>query len=422
VSNLDFVLCTLGTRGDIAPFAAMARALRANGHRVTILSNAQWRDLARAADAEFEPIAPPDPPQNGRDDMRFFREHVLPSFKRSFDLMQELRAAGRRFVVVYRSNMLGAEAFAQLNNAIDVRVALQPSALPSVHAPPWPLSLIASIPAPEYLRHRIIDGVYAAGRAFSGYARHTRAFRRKLGLSARRTNASNAPILLLCPRWFATPPPDWPANLSCVGFPFWDDANPDEALEGFIRDNGAPIVFTPGTGINDPSSMRLMASAVCRRLRRPGVVLSPHASIADERDSIIVRPFADLSALLPHACAFVHHGGIGSTAQALRAGTPQLIFPGRFDQPDNAMRIARLGLGAAVMSRRASTTQVADLLSALIHDEGIIQRLRDVSRSVRARDAAKHAAATLETIASSFFPQRTAAALAGATSSETAQV
>ncbi len=48
-------------------------------------------------------------------------------------------------------------------------------------------------------------------------------------------------------------------------------------------------------------------------------------------------------ALVPRLAALVHHGGIGTTAQAMRAGVPQLITPFAHDQFDNAARVERLG-------------------------------------------------------------------------------
>ena len=53
-------------------------------------------------------------------------------------------------------------------------------------------------------------------------------------------------------------------------------------------------------------------------------------------------------------CALVHHGGIGSTAEALRAAVAQLVQPWAwaFDQFNNAQRVVALGLGLTLWSRR----------------------------------------------------------------------
>lgn len=52
--------------------------------------------------------------------------------------------------------------------------------------------------------------------------------------------------------------------------------------------------------------------------------------------------YVPFSALLVSVDAIVHNGGVGTMSQALRAGIPQLIVPGRWDQPDNALRIKKL--------------------------------------------------------------------------------
>ena len=63
--------------------------------------------------------------------------------------------------------------------------------------------------------------------------------------------------------------------------------------------------------------------------------------------------------MLPRARALVHHGGIGTTAQALAAGVPQLIMPLGFDQFDNAARCRTLGVSTALVPRRFTGSNVA---------------------------------------------------------------
>ena len=43
----------------------------------------------------------------------------------------------------------------------------------------------------------------------------------------------------------------------------------------------------------------------------------------------------------------MHHGGSGTTTQAMRAGTPQVVVPHEYDQPYHAERVAALGIGTA---------------------------------------------------------------------------
>ena len=64
--------------------------------------------------------------------------------------------------------------------------------------------------------------------------------------------------------------------------------------------------------------------------------------------SIYITDYAPYSELLPRAAATVHQGGIGTTAQALRAGQPMMIVPWAHDQPDNAERCRKLGVSRTV--------------------------------------------------------------------------
>jgi rhamnosyltransferase subunit B len=80
---------------------------------------------------------------------------------------------------------------------------------------------------------------------------------------------------------------------------------------------------------------------------------------------VLWQPYVPLSALLPRASALVHHGGIGTTAEALRSGTPQLISPFAWDQFDNAARVASLGAGMVMPANRLRPDRLADRLDAL---------------------------------------------------------
>nr|MBA3625578.1 glycosyltransferase [Methylibium sp.] len=58
--------------------------------------------------------------------------------------------------------------------------------------------------------------------------------------------------------------------------------------------------------------------------------------------------YAPFDALLPRLATLVHHGGIGTCAEALAAGVPQIVVPFAHDQFDNAARLERLGLGVTL--------------------------------------------------------------------------
>jgi rhamnosyltransferase subunit B len=117
------------------------------------------------------------------------------------------------------------------------------------------------------------------------------------------------------------------------------------------------------------------AVALCRRMNRRGVLLAPQegqvpASLPAE---ILHQPYAPFSLLLPRCAALIHHGGIGTVAQAFAAGIPQLVVPVAFDHFDEGRRLKRLRAGA-VLSRRCFTpTRAARVLHHLLNAPDVAQ-------------------------------------------------
>lgn len=400
----EFVLCTLGTQGDISPFLAIGSALVARGHPVTILSNEHWRNQVAACGASFAAIAPRDPSQSGRDNFAFFHSNVVPSFHESFRHIERRVARGAEVVVLFKAGMLGAQCAAEKLRLRHIKIALQPSAIRSVQRPAWPLTRLAQGRWGVLARSTLIPWIYRTTELLGGYRRVTNAYRRAHGLrpvGLGETNHSEDVLLLLCPQWFAMPQSDWPANCRFAGFAFTPAGELDAELREFLAARGPPLVFTPGTGVTDTQSFFRMASQVCRALAAPGIFLSSemHGHVQAPAANILCRRYVDLGALLPQARLLVHHGGIGTTAQALRAGIPQIIMPKAFDQPDNAMRIAALRLGGVVLSQRVADVAVADLCRATLADRTLRERLVIAARDIRQRCAATEVAHLAEALA-----------------------
>ncbi len=181
--------------------------------------------------------------------------------------------------------------------------------------------------------------------------------RKELGLAPVRHSAlfegQYSPLLNLAlfdPQ-LAKPQPDWPNNTRICGSPIFDGELPDNAdlddLEQFLADGEAPIVFALGSSavwIAGDFWDKAIAATVA--LGRRAVLLTGPTVPESLPDTIRAYSYLPYSMVFPHAAAIVHQAGVGTLAQAMRAGRPQLIVPVAFDQPDNARRTCALGLGA----------------------------------------------------------------------------
>lgn len=104
--------------------------------------------------------------------------------------------------------------------------------------------------------------------------------------------------------------------------------------------------------------------------------------------TIAAFPYLPYSRVFPHAAAIVHSSGIGTLAQALASGRPQLIVPVAFDQPDNARRTVALGVARSVPFQKASANAMARELKALLETPAYAERGAAVGKSVRGEDGA----------------------------------
>jgi UDP:flavonoid glycosyltransferase YjiC (YdhE family) len=178
-------------------------------------------------------------------------------------------------------------------------------------------------------------------------------------------------VIGLFPPWFAPPPDDWPAQTVLTGFPLYDEADVtplDPELQDFLKAGEPPLAFTPGSAMRHGDEFFAVAVDVCRKLGRRGLLLSRHDRHmpADLPAGVRHVAYVPFSRLLPHCAALIHHGGIGTSAQALAAGIPQLVVPMSHDQPDNAMKLHELGVAEIVPAGRFSTARATVAISRLM--------------------------------------------------------
>ena len=112
---------------------------------------------------------------------------------------------------------------------------------------------------------------------------------------------------------------------------------------------------------------RAAAEAALILGRRAILLTGRNASVPENLpDSVLAVGYAPLHSVLPHAVAIVHAGGIGTCAEALKAGLPSVVIPYAFDQPDNAARLARLGVAEILPRGLISARQLAAKLDKLL--------------------------------------------------------
>ncbi len=427
---MHFVLVTIGSHGDVHPFIGIGQALQSRGHRITLITNGAFQSLANRAgigefvalgtEEEFDEVSKNPDLWHARRGAKTILRHISDHLKPVFDTLQKHVTSDS--IVIASSLSLAARVDSELRGIRMATVHLSPSiflsnvdppVLPGIHLPRWtPVAVRRAIMS---LGSRwIVDPMIAPA---------LNAFRAGHGLPPARHimfRYWHSPHLVigLFPEWFAKPARDWPPNSITTDFPLYDEADVEpmsEPLERFLADGTPPIVFTPGSAMRFGQAFFDTAVDACALIGRRALLLTRHD---DQIPSNLPRhalhaPYAPFSTLLPRCAAIAHHGGIGTTSQGLRAGIPQLVMPLSHDQPDNAHRLERLGVGATVGPRQFRRKRVAGVLKHLLEDSATAKSCRmiaarfpansliqtcDVLENFSAAAIAEPAHATLQTL------------------------
>jgi UDP:flavonoid glycosyltransferase YjiC (YdhE family) len=232
----------------------------------------------------------------------------------------------------------------------------------------------------------------------NSWAEPIRQLRRELGLSPIDYNPfienrfSPYLVVALFSSVLGQPQPDWPANTVVAGFTFYDGtqggAELTPALKQFLEVGEPPLVFTLGSAaVMDAGNFYQESIQAAKQLNRRAVLLIGNNSLPKNLlADVVAVNYAPYSQIFPRACAIVHQGGIGTTAQALRAGRPTLIMPYSHDQPDNAARVKRLGTSLTISRKQYSAAQVAKELSELLGNRNYAANASKIARIIQAED------------------------------------
>jgi UDP:flavonoid glycosyltransferase YjiC (YdhE family) len=214
-------------------------------------------------------------------------------------------------------------------------------------------------------------------------------------------------VLALFSRELADPQPDWPPHTHITGPLFYDGGASSNglprSLAQFLDGGEAPVVFTLGTSaVGAAGRFYEQSAAAARQLGVRAVLLvgtDPRNRPASPLPaSILLCDYAPYSALFPRAAAVVHQGGVGTMAQAMRAGRPMLVVPHAHDQPDNAFRAERLGIARVLYPKHYKASRAAESLAQLLADRGMATAAAEVGARVRAEDGAGGAVARIEAV------------------------
>jgi rhamnosyltransferase subunit B len=385
---IHFVVITIGSAGDLFPFLRMALALRDAGHRVSFLGPWPHQPWVSEAGLPFyrlpvdtNVLEDPDlwHPQRG---FGVVWRATRPAMAELPNFVQGLALDERVVLLVHPLALPEADLCRAARPGLKIAAAwLAPSNLPTVHDPLMmgPLRIPRWVPfgVRRWLWRRL-GAAYIDPVALPDVnaARRDHAMAPVASLLGHIVSVADLSVLLF-PDWFAPDQPDWPSPRYRAGFPLYDPtpglALPAE-LETFLAAGDRPLAFTPGTGNRQAAHYFRCALDATLRLRRRAVFLTAHRDQlpASLPPTVLWQEYVPLRALLPRVDALVHHGGIGTTAEALCSGVPQLVVPFAHDQFDNAARVEALGVGFRLPTSQLDGLRLTRQLQGLLASTDVL--------------------------------------------------
>jgi rhamnosyltransferase subunit B len=391
---MHLIVSAFGSYGDVLPMVGLGAAMRARGHRVQAIANPYFRSVVVDAGLELLPLGTaeeylelaghPDLWHPRRGLKLVLSRGAAAYLRKVYSILEEQYRPGETILAAHGLD-LASRIFHDTRGAPMASVHFAPFAIYTLHDTPHYIGAPTVSRSPRWLKWLQF---YAADRLISDplVAPTVNALRAELGLSPVRRiftgwNQSPQLVLAMFPDWFGAAQPDWPTQTQLAGFPLWDPRSgtglPDD-VEEFLQAGDPPIVFAPGSANTQADHFFRTAVAVCGRLGRRGILATKYADQlpANLPPTIVHFGFVPFSLLLPRAAGLVHHGGIGTCAQGLAAGLPQVVMPMAYDQLDNGLRLVRLGVGAVVRQRSFRPRKVAAALSRLLGSPTVAERTR----------------------------------------------
>jgi rhamnosyltransferase subunit B len=415
------VVTTFGSTGDLNPFIALGLVLRSRGHDVIFAVEANFQEQlsllgfpVRLLTGDQEKALAPFRQQIFNNEqpltsLKLLMDHyILPTLPEKVVELREICQQADLLISV--APQFAASIVADLLHLPLVSVILTPSTLPSASIAAQPLSI--HLPASlQRLSNRFswfVGGLFLRQIVDKPINNLRRTFHVPPRSNLMWTgNLSQRLTALAVSSAFLSRPGDWPESLKMTGFCFWDrpvDWQFSETLKTFFRGDKPVVAVTAGSVAPEERALFLSyyqtsIESILACGARALVINAPeNIAFSEQRDEVLQLPFVPFSEVFPACAAVIHHGGIGTIAQCLRAGVPSLVVPGGVDQPFNAAQVVQRKAGRWIPRKHYTMRRAEHALKALLTTPDYGKRVREIQAQILQEDGVATLCSAVEQI------------------------
>ncbi|MBD1997439.1 glycosyltransferase family 1 protein [Leptolyngbya sp. FACHB-541] len=408
-------ILTIGSRGDIQPFCAIALGLIQSGHQVTLASSPNFADFAAHWNIPFAPIAG-DFKQllsspTGLELLEGNRVKLIPEELLWQQLLDAWNACQGSDLIVFSPLALWGYHLAE---------ALK---VPAILATQIPIAATRTFPFLGFAERtdQRLPGLanllsyHLVG--FLGWRSNAKLINRfrqdvlhlpQLPWAGARYRRDAPPFLspltiVNCYSAAAIAPPlDWGPAVHQAGYCFLNTADsftPSPELQAFLDEEPKP--FYVGFGSMIPRHPEQLAQTIVSALAATGqraVLCSGWGSVSTDLPPSIYRlEEAPHDWLFPRVSAAIHHGGSGTVAATLRAGIPSIIVPFFGDQPTWGNLLVQLGVCPATHCQSELTSdRLVASIQTVLEDSSFRERAQQLQVQLQAEDGVARVVSVVE--------------------------
>ena len=408
-----------GSRGDVQPYIALGKGLKAAGYTVRLATHEDFEQLVRLHGLDYWPIK-----GNVTEVAQGAAMSELLENGNFLSIMSEMaRAAEESAIHLVEGGLAACQGsdlmvggLGGIYIGLAIAEKLDIPLLQAYYVPFTPTRAFPSVLLPmtlpnlggalNYRSHHLTRQVM-----WQGFRRADKKARQQLlGLPKpsfwgpyRSKYAAGLPILYAFSPVVVPKPADWDENIQVTGYWFLDlteDWSPPAQVSAFLEAGSKPLYI--GFGSLSNQNPEATADLVLEALTRTGqraIVLSGWGGLRKTElpETVLMVDSIPHAWLFPRMAAVVHHGGVGTTAAGLRAGVPSIVIPFFGDQPFWGQRVVALGVGPEPIPRKKLTVERLTLaIERAMSDQRMQEQSAELGERIRAEDGVKAAVAVVQ--------------------------
>ena len=376
---MEITIVAIGSRGDVQPLVALGVGLQQKGHLVHVVAGDEFESLIQGAKLGFSPLG----------------MNIQAAMESHTDLFRFMASIKDRVLKVCETTQ---DAVVSTFLGVSTCSLAREREIPFFYALPMPGLQTHEFPHPLFLPLPLGKRYNALTYRLSD--KHVTASCE----DARCLFLEPPPTYLFCFSPTVVPrPSDWGDFAHVTGYWFLDrpsDWRPPAKLEAFLETGPSPVYVGFGSALgDDPRRLTALVLDALASAGQRGVLASGWGALGDAELSpdVFVIDSVPHDWLFPRVAAAIHHGGAGTTAAALRCGTPSVIVPFGLDQPFWGRRVRGLGAAAEPIAlKRLTVERLATAIRSVVEDTQIRERATMLGERIRSEDGVGNAVGIIE--------------------------